>query len=168
MEMGGSEDLIIKHTKRTKSEWKLGSGRCVKLADASTRCEYVDREYFTEREGSYYQPGRRPLVLTWGPDGMLAGIGEPSRSDKGGGPVILLSTSMGDMKIELFEKEAPETVKNFLAYVNDKFYDGTIFHRVIAGFMVQGGGMTPDMQKKKTKPPIKNESRTDLRMKPTA
>jgi peptidyl-prolyl cis-trans isomerase A (cyclophilin A) len=69
---------------------------------------------------------------------------------------------MGDIKIELYEKDAPETVKNFLAYVNDKFYDGTIFHRVIAGFMIQGGGFTPDMQQKPTKPAIKNESANGL------
>jgi peptidyl-prolyl cis-trans isomerase A (cyclophilin A) len=69
-----------------------------------------------------------------------------------------MSTSLGDIKIELYEKDAPETVKNFLAYVNDKFYDGTIFHRVIPGFMFQGGGFTPDMDQKQTKPPIKNES----------
>lgn len=74
-----------------------------------------------------------------------------------------MSTSMGDIKVELYEKEAPETVKNFLSYVNDKFYDGTIFHRVIAGFMIQGGGFTPDMQQKATKPPIKNESSNGLK-----
>jgi peptidyl-prolyl cis-trans isomerase A (cyclophilin A) len=70
---------------------------------------------------------------------------------------------MGDIKVELYEKEAPETVKNFLSYVNDKFYDGTIFHRVIAGFMIQGGGFTPDMQQKATKSPIKNESSNGLK-----
>jgi peptidyl-prolyl cis-trans isomerase A (cyclophilin A) len=73
-----------------------------------------------------------------------------------------MSTSLGDIKIELYEKDAPETVKNFLAYVNDKFYDGTIFHRVIPGFMIQGGGFTPEMQQKQTKPPIKNESTNGL------
>ncbi len=93
----------------------------------------------------------------------LPACSQAGNETKGGGPVILMSTSLGDVKIELFEKEAPETVKNFLAYVNDKFYDGTIFHRVIAGFMVQGGGMTPDMQQKKTKPPIKNESSNGLK-----
>ncbi len=80
-----------------------------------------------------------------------------------GGPVILMSTSLGDIKIELYDQDAPETVKNFLSYVNDKFYDGTIFHRVIAGFMIQGGGMTPDLQQKQTKPPIKNESSNGLK-----
>ena len=77
--------------------------------------------------------------------------------------MVLMSTSLGDIKIELYEKEAPESVKNFLAYVNDKFYDGTIFHRVIGGFMIQGGGFTPDMQQKQTKPPIKNEGGNGLK-----
>ena len=80
-----------------------------------------------------------------------------------GGPVVLMSTSLGDIKIELYEKEAPESVKNFLSYVNDKFYDGTIFHRVIPNFMIQGGGFTPDMQQKPTKPPIKNEAGNGLK-----
>jgi peptidyl-prolyl cis-trans isomerase A (cyclophilin A) len=74
-----------------------------------------------------------------------------------------MSTSLGDIKIELYEKEAPETVKNFLAYVNDKFYDGTVFHRVIAGFMIQGGGFTENMEQKPTKPPIKNEAGNGLK-----
>jgi peptidyl-prolyl cis-trans isomerase A (cyclophilin A) len=77
--------------------------------------------------------------------------------------VVLMSTSLGDIKIELYEKEAPESVKNFLAYVNDKFYDGTIFHRVIGGFMIQGGGFTENMDQKPTKPPIKNEGGNGLK-----
>ena len=56
--------------------------------------------------------------------------------------MVIMSTSMGDVKIELYSDKAPETVKNFLAYVNDKFYDGTIFHRVISNFMIQGGGLS--------------------------
>ena len=77
--------------------------------------------------------------------------------------MVLMSTSLGDIKIELYEKEASETVKNFLSYVNDKFYDGTIFHRVIAGFMLQGGGFTENMEQKPTKPPIKNEGGNGLK-----
>ena len=77
--------------------------------------------------------------------------------------MVLMSTSLGDIKIELYEKEAPESVKNFLSYVNDKFYDGTIFHRVIAGFMLQGGGFTENMEQKPTKPPIKNEGGNGLK-----
>ncbi len=77
--------------------------------------------------------------------------------------MVLLSTSLGEIKIDLYDKEAPETVSNFLGYVNDGFFDGTIFHRVIAGFMIQGGGFTPDMQQKSTKPPIKNEAANGLK-----
>src|SRR5436853_5349982 len=83
---------------------------------------------------------------------------------EGTNPMVLMSTSMGDIKIELNAEKAPESVKNFLGYVNDKFYDGTIFHRVIPNFMVQGGGMTPGVSEKKTglKAPIKNESSNGL------
>jgi len=79
-------------------------------------------------------------------------------AQEGKNPVVLISTSLGDIKVELYKDKAPVTVDNFLAYVNDKFYDGTIFHRVIGGFMIQGGGFTPDMTQKKTKAPIKNEA----------
>src|SRR5581483_12431173 len=82
---------------------------------------------------------------------------------KGGNPVVIISTSIGDIKIELYPDKAPETVKNFLSYVNDKFYDGTIFHRVIPGFMIQGGGFTPDMQQKPTNPSVKNEAANGLK-----
>jgi cyclophilin family peptidyl-prolyl cis-trans isomerase len=77
-------------------------------------------------------------------------------------PVVVMETNMGTVKIELFEKEAPVTVKNFLAYVEDKHYDGLIFHRVIEDFMIQGGGFQPGMKEKKTKEPIKNESSNGL------
>ncbi len=77
-------------------------------------------------------------------------------------PVVLMKTSLGDITIELWADKAPETVKNFLSYVDDKFYDGTIFHRVIPNFMIQGGGMTPDMKEKKTKAPIQNEAAPGL------
>jgi cyclophilin family peptidyl-prolyl cis-trans isomerase len=72
--------------------------------------------------------------------------------------VVKLTTSHGDMVIELFEKEAPISAANFLQYVDDGFYDGTIFHRVIPGFVLQGGGLTADMQRKSTGAPIKNEA----------
>jgi cyclophilin family peptidyl-prolyl cis-trans isomerase len=80
-------------------------------------------------------------------------------------PVVVMTTSQGAVKIELFEKEAPLTVKNFLAYVDEKFYDGTIFHRVIPNFMIQGGGFQPGMQQKPTKAAIKNESSNGLQNK---
>jgi cyclophilin family peptidyl-prolyl cis-trans isomerase len=77
-------------------------------------------------------------------------------------PVVVMETNLGTVKIELDEKNAPITVKNFLSYVDDKHYDGLIFHRVIDGFMIQGGGFMPGMKEKKTKDPIKNESTNGL------
>jgi peptidyl-prolyl cis-trans isomerase A (cyclophilin A) len=72
--------------------------------------------------------------------------------------MIRFETSLGNFTIELFEKEAPGTAENFLKYVDDEFFDGTIFHRVVPGFVIQGGGFTEDMNQKKTQPPIKNEA----------
>jgi cyclophilin family peptidyl-prolyl cis-trans isomerase len=80
----------------------------------------------------------------------------PARAEN---TVVVMETSMGTIKIELFDEKAPATVKNFLAYVDDKHYDDTIFHRVIGNFMIQGGGFTAKEHKeKKTKDPIKNEA----------
>jgi cyclophilin family peptidyl-prolyl cis-trans isomerase len=76
---------------------------------------------------------------------------------------VKLETTMGDIVIELDEKAAPVTVKNFLTYVEESFFDGTIFHRVIPNFMIQGGGFTPDMVQKKTHPPIINEANNGLK-----
>jgi peptidyl-prolyl cis-trans isomerase A (cyclophilin A) len=78
-------------------------------------------------------------------------------------PVVLMKTSMGNVKIELFPKEAPITVQNFLTYVKDGYYRDTIFHRVISGFMIQGGGFTADMKMKQSGTPIKNESSNGLK-----
>ncbi len=77
--------------------------------------------------------------------------------------MVLMSTSLGDVKIELDAEKAPVTVQNFLAYVNDKFYDGTVFHRVIPNFMIQGGGFDAAMHQKPTKAPIKNEAGNGLK-----
>ncbi len=82
---------------------------------------------------------------------------------KGGNPVVVMETSEGTIKIELWPDKAPITVKNFLRYADDRFYDGTIFHRVIANFMIQGGGMTPDLRRKQTRAPIKNEAAAELK-----
>jgi peptidyl-prolyl cis-trans isomerase B (cyclophilin B) len=78
-------------------------------------------------------------------------------------PRVALQTSKGRIVLELYPEKAPGTVANFLAYVEAAFYDGTIFHRVIPGFMIQGGGFTADMKQKKTLPPIQNEA--DNRLK---
>lgn len=78
-------------------------------------------------------------------------------------PSVALQTSKGKIVLELYAEKAPVTVANFLAYVEAKFYDGTIFHRVIPGFMIQGGGFSADMQQKTTLPPVRNEA--DNRLK---
>jgi len=82
-----------------------------------------------------------------------------------GKPVVLLTTSLGEIKIELDPEKAPVTAKNFIDYVQAGYYEGTIFHRVIPGFMIQGGGLTPDMRDKREgqRAPIKNESGNGLR-----
>ena len=77
-------------------------------------------------------------------------------------PVVVFKTSVGDIEIQLDPKNAPVTTANFLAYVDKKFYDGTIFHRVVRGFVAQGGGFTSDMQQKLTDAPIKNEAANGL------
>jgi len=78
-------------------------------------------------------------------------------------PKVKLTTSMGDIVVQLDPVKAPKTVKNFLTYVNEKFYDGTIFHRVIDEFMIQGGGFTANMQQKPTKAPVASESDNGLK-----
>ncbi len=78
-------------------------------------------------------------------------------------PRVKLHTNLGDIVIELYPEKAPKTVENFLRYVREGFYDGTLFHRVIPGFMIQGGGLTPDMRPKPTHPPIPNEADNGLK-----
>ncbi len=78
-------------------------------------------------------------------------------------PKVLLETTSGDILLELDPEKAPETVENFLKYVDDGFYDNTIFHRVIPGFMIQGGGMDARMKEKPTNAPIKNEADNGLK-----
>ena len=91
---------------------------------------------------------------------LAADAGEKPQSAN---PVVLMKTSEGLIKIELWPGKAPETVKNFLTYVDEGFYDGTIFHRVIGNFMIQGGGFTPDMKQKPTHAPVKNEAAADVK-----
>lgn len=81
---------------------------------------------------------------------------------KGTQHMITLHTNMGDITLELNHDKAPKTATNFEQYAREGFYDGTIFHRVIEGFMIQGGGMTPDMQQKPTRAPIENEADNGL------
>src|SRR5262249_21475140 len=94
----------------------------------------------------------------------LVAVGTLATAAEKGNPMVLLSTSMGDIKVELFADKAPVTVQNFLDYVKAGYYNGTIFHRVIPGFMIQGGGLTESMQDKREgqRPPIKNEASNGL------
>ena len=86
---------------------------------------------------------------------------EITRSEKN--PLVLMTTSLGEVRMEIFADKAPITAKNFLQYVNEKFYDGLIFHRVIPGFMIQGGGFDKEMEQKSIKTPIKNEATNGLK-----
>ena len=78
-------------------------------------------------------------------------------------PIVILHTNMGDIKLELNQEKAPNTVANFIQYVKEGHYDGTIFHRVIGNFMIQGGGFDQDMQQKPTHDAIKNEANNGLK-----
>ena len=78
-------------------------------------------------------------------------------------PVVEMKTSLGTIRVELYPEKAPQTVENFLAYAREGFYDGTIFHRVIEGFMIQGGGFTAEMTEKGTRSPIENEADNGLK-----
>jgi len=89
---------------------------------------------------------------------MAGGASLAARSN----PVVKIQTSMGDIEVELYPDKAPKTVENFLNYVNKGFYNGTVFHRVINGFMIQGGGLNDKMQLKATDKPIKNEADNGL------
>jgi peptidyl-prolyl cis-trans isomerase A (cyclophilin A) len=97
----------------------------------------------------------KPLVL------ISAAAAAPGAS--GADPRVEVKTSSGTITLELYPAKAPKTVANFLQYVRDGHYDGTIFHRVIPGFMIQGGGMTATMSEKKTRPPVPIESKNGLK-----
>ena len=79
-----------------------------------------------------------------------------------GNPVVVIETSAGSITIELFKEQAPVSVENFLRYARDGFYAGTIFHRVVPGYVIQGGGFTEDLTEKPTRPPIQNEATNGL------
>ena len=106
---------------------------------------------------------RRKVALTLAASVLTAGIFAAPTWAQNGPPRVKLATSLGDIVLELNPGAAPKTVENFLLYVNDKHYDGTIFHRVIDGFMIQGGGFTADMQQKATRAPIPLEAKNGLK-----
>ncbi len=103
------------------------------------------------------------LVLLLAGPALAAGTGDAPKADATPAPVlVLVSTSHGDLTLELFPDLAPVTVSNFLEYVDSNFYNGLIFHRVIPDFMIQGGGFDNDFNKRKTRAPIRNEANNGL------
>jgi cyclophilin family peptidyl-prolyl cis-trans isomerase len=98
----------------------------------------------------------------WADDADAASTVEEATGKEPTTPMVVMKTSKGDLKIELYPAKAPKTVENFLQYVRDGFYDGTVFHRVMPGFVIQGGGMTKDLARKATRAPIENEAANGL------
>ncbi len=94
---------------------------------------------------------------------LLFSLAVPEGASAQANPQVLIKTTKGDIVVELYPAKAPATVDNFLKYVDDKHYDGTVFHRVIGNFMIQGGGFTQDMKQKPTRPAIKLESQNGLK-----
>lgn len=111
---------------------------------------------------------KRKSLLALAASSLALGLAlvQPVAAQDAQAPKVKLSTSMGDIVVQLDAAKAPKTVENFLAYVKDKHYDGTIFHRVIDGFMIQGGGFTADMTQKPTKAAIMLESGNGLKNQP--
>ena len=103
------------------------------------------------------------LALTSIALAAIFSVATPAAAQDANAPKVKLSTSMGDIVVQLEPAKAPKTVENFLQYVKDKHYDGTIFHRVIDGFMVQGGGFTADMAQKPVRAPIALEAANGLK-----
>ena len=103
------------------------------------------------------------LALTSIALAAIFSVATPAAAQDANAPKVKLSTSMGDIVVQLEPAKAPKTVENFLQYVKDKHYDGTIFHRVIDGFMVQGGGFTPGMAQKPVRAPIALEAANGLK-----
>ena len=115
---------------------------------------------FTHMSTILHLPRHWSCLLLW--LGLLLPVAVWAQTPPGppGPPVkVRISTSLGDIEAELHADKAPKTVANFVQYVNDKHYDGTIFHRVIAGFMIQGGGYDAQYREKKTRPPVVHEGR---------
>ena len=109
---------------------------------------------------------RRSLTRLLACAALVLGTALPAAAQKTTAPRVKLETSMGNIVLELDAQKAPKTVANFVQYVKDKHYDGTVFHRVIDGFMIQGGGFTADMQQKPTRAPIQNEADNGLKNLP--
>ena len=106
---------------------------------------------------------RRNMLFAGASIALAATLSVAPASAQGADPKVRLTTSMGDIVLQLDPARAPQTTANFLQYARDGHYDGTVFHRVIDGFMIQGGGFTPEMQQKPTRAPIKLEAASGLK-----
>jgi cyclophilin family peptidyl-prolyl cis-trans isomerase len=116
----------------------------------------------TSSSAEQFGEGDRSTATTGGGAATTTPLGTEGSDGVTENPRVVMTTSKGDITIELDAANAPLTVENFLAYAREGFYDGTVFHRVIPGFMIQGGGFTPDMNQKQTKAAIKNEAANGL------
>jgi cyclophilin family peptidyl-prolyl cis-trans isomerase len=135
----------------------LGAGCGEEAAKAQAKPKPAAPAGVDEKSGSL-EPAAAPVKTE-----KEVKVAEPAKEDAT--PVVVIDTSYGEIKVELWGEKAPVTVKNFMRYVDEGFFDGTIFHRVMDGFMIQGGGFTPAMQEKGTHAPIKNEASKELRNK---
>ncbi len=133
------------------------------MAGCSKNSKTTDTAVPGSKPTAETRPAARPQTRPAAP----AARNQPAPARKvvatGNNPKVIMKTSMGDIVVELYPDKAPISVKNFLRYVDEKFYDGTIFHRVIKTFVIQGGGFTPDFKKKPTHEPIKNEADNGLK-----
>ncbi len=102
-----------------------------------------------------------PLYATDAPVSTISVTAEPSQHKEN--ILVTMQTSLGTIKLELYPEKAPKTVENFTRYIKEGFFDGTIFHRVIDNFMIQGGGFSADYQQKKTHAPVENEAKNGLK-----
>ena len=123
----------------------------------------IDGCVFDSKQDSSQEEYMFKKTLTALTISLVVGFFVVSAGAAGKNPTLLIETSLGKIKIELFQKESPNSVKNFLSYAQEGFYNGTTFHRVIPGFMVQGGGFTVDMKQKATGKPIRNEASNRLK-----
>ena len=117
----------------------------------------VNREFNMTTRLNLFRTVWRGLVAA---SMLLGAMG--ALSEETGNPIVLMKTTDGDITIELFADKSPVTVENFLSYVDEGHYDGTVFHRVIPNFMIQGGGFTEALEEKPTREPIVNESKNKL------
>jgi peptidyl-prolyl cis-trans isomerase B (cyclophilin B) len=127
-----------------------------------TNAEFIK---IIERATRYYDERRHFMKQILSAILILAMVAGTCMGQENGisSPQVVMETSKGEIVLELYPDKAPLTVKNFLDYVDAGFYNGTIFHRVIPGFMLQGGGFSQDMQKKPTSTPVKNEAHNGLK-----